>query len=188
MKYYIELTVIDDGEINVNYLWEKVYNQLHIGFAEHETLNIGLSFPEYTYNSIGGKCRLFANSYEDLEQFDLSHWLNRLTDYVDYTNIRETPKVNSYSKYVRKQNQRSPEQAIKRCMKRKNISYEDAVEKYKDYTPKLRTEPFVKLKSNSNKNTFSLFIGKTAYDELLVGSFDCYGLSSSENGGTVPEF
>lgn len=54
MKYYVELTLIDNCDFSGFELWSKVYTQLHIAFAEHSNergkISFGLSFPQYRLN------------------------------------------------------------------------------------------------------------------------------------------
>ena len=51
MKYYIEVTLIENPELVAYQLWSKLYTQLHIALAEiknaEHKINIGVSFPQY---------------------------------------------------------------------------------------------------------------------------------------------
>ena len=57
MKYYQEITLIDQAEISPYFIWSKLYTQLHIAFAEikdaDDKISMGTSFPQY----------IFENSY-----------------------------------------------------------------------------------------------------------------------------
>ena len=48
MKYYQEVTLLPNEEITPNFLWSKVYNQLHLALADVKNKNgidgIGISF------------------------------------------------------------------------------------------------------------------------------------------------
>ena len=49
MKYYQEITLIPDAEIPPDFLWTKVYAQIHLAFADRENIDhkqiYGVSFP-----------------------------------------------------------------------------------------------------------------------------------------------
>ena len=95
MKYYQEITLIPDAEIPPDFLWTKVYAQIHLAFADRENIDhkqiYGVSFPEYADESMGEKARVFAPEEADLKKLDLKKALRRLSDYVHITSIREVP-------------------------------------------------------------------------------------------------
>ena len=119
MDFYQEITLIDQAEISHYFIWSKLYTQLHIALAERKDVNdkvsIGFSFPQYIYEekaesqkakvNLGKKLRIFAPSEADLQKLDIRKWLDRLTDYVHISSIREVPKekITGYSTYSRKQ-------------------------------------------------------------------------------------
>lgn len=39
MKYYQEITLIPDAEIPPDFLWTKVYAQIHLAFADRENID-----------------------------------------------------------------------------------------------------------------------------------------------------
>lgn len=51
MKFYQELTLLPQDEINIYFLWSKTFQQIHLGLVEmqddQKRVPIGLSFPEY---------------------------------------------------------------------------------------------------------------------------------------------
>ena len=62
MKYYQELTILPCAEVPAYFIWSKVYQQLHLGFASHQDehghVPIGISFPDYQELSAGkNNCR-----------------------------------------------------------------------------------------------------------------------------------
>ena len=75
MKYYQEITLIPDAEIPPDFLWTKVYAQIHLAFADRENIDhkqiYGVSFPEYADESMGEKARVFAPEEADLKKLDL---------------------------------------------------------------------------------------------------------------------
>src|SRR5699024_6412398 len=101
-------------EITPYFIWSKLYTQLHLALVEQQNpdkkVNFGVSFPEYLYQeknndkegskefaSLGTKLRVFGPSQQELEQLNLSKWLERLTDYVHIKSIQPVPdEVDSY--------------------------------------------------------------------------------------------
>lgn len=195
MKYYIELTLMDNPDFNLYTLWSKLYTQLHLAFVEQkdsqEKTPYGISFPRYRLNQdkgvgfLGDKLRIFAHSAQELEQLNLNQWLARLNDYVHITAPRETPHNVSYGIYSRAVPKDSVEKRILHQAQRRNISITEASTHFKDhvYTPLI--EPFISLKSLSGQHIFKLHIKKTLTDEASMGKFGTYGLSKTV---TVPEF
>lgn len=144
MKHYIEITLIENSDINLFSLWSKVFQQIHLGLVEMQDnqgrVPIGVSFPEYVtgghsrfpsshdthtslciekYSVLGAKCRLFAVDEATLGQFEVTKWLARLSDYVHCTSIRPVPeKVLGYAIYQREQSKTNPERLARRYAKR----------------------------------------------------------------------
>ena len=100
MKYYLEITLLPNPDINLLTLWSKVFQQIHLGLVEmqdnQKRVPIGVSFPEYIigekYSVLGGKLRLFAQEETTLARLDAPKWLSRLSDYVHCTGIRSVPE------------------------------------------------------------------------------------------------
>lgn len=196
MKYYQEITLIPHAELALNFIWSKLYAQLHLALVELQDeqgrVPVGVSLPKYQLKAgkhispLGEKLRVFAEDEATLQQLNLSQWLNRLLDYVHLTGIRPVPeKVNGYARYQRRQFNGSPENMARRRVKRKgDISFEQAVALYETQVVHSNL-PYIRLKSLSNAQGFNLFIEKKPADEAGGFSFGTYGLSSS---ASVPEF
>jgi len=202
MKYYLDITLLPDAEANLGFLWQKVYQQIHIALADNKIAKnqsaIAVSFPKYGDKvfPLGDKLRLLANQQAQLEQLDIGKWLNRLTDYTHVTSIKKVPSsVNEYVFFKRKQFKSNLIKEAKRRAKYKGESLEAALAHFKDYK-KDSSLPFINITSLStegegaiNKN-FKLFIEKNKADKLEQGCFNCYGLSSRESNkiSTIPWF
>lgn len=214
MRYYQEITLIPNADINRHFLWSKTFQQIHLGLVEtqdaQERVPIGLSFPEYKmgekFGVLGSKLRLFAPDETALIQFDTDKRLSRLSDYVHCTGIRPVPStVKGYAVYQREQPKTGRERLARRYAKRHNLDYEtafnDKVElcakhdnatgcermlmSYSEMPHKTITTPFIRLKSLSSCNTFCLWIKKREIENSVDGIFTTYGLSST---ASVPEF
>jgi CRISPR-associated endonuclease Csy4 len=194
MGFYREITLLPNPEVNIHFLWSKVFQQIHLGLVEMQDdkgqVPIGVAFPEYVvgekYSLLGGKCRLFAQDETTLARFDTAKWLVRLSDYVHCTSIRPVPeKLKGYAIYRREQPKTSKERLARRYAARHNESYVEALRRYQEVAHKSVTTPFIRLKSLSNDQTFCLWIRKTSVSEPEGTTYSTYGLSVKT---TVPEF
>lgn len=196
MKYYQEVTILASFEVPVDFIWSKVYQQLHIGFAALQDsegrIPIGVSFPQYRYDngsgSVGEKMRIFANQLEVLEKLRVKKLLQRLQDYVHVTAVREIPESPlQYATYQRIHQKGNPEQKARRFVKRhqeSGITYDQAVTMFSQKVNVCRF-PYVRLKSLTNHQSFNLFIAKTQCEQAVYSGFSSYGLSDTS---TVPDF
>jgi len=193
MKYYIELTLLPDMETPVYYLWEKVYQQLHLALVEqleNDKSKVGVSFPRYSENrkTLSNKLRLFALSETDLQALNLKMYFARLEDYVHKTSIKEIPedKIKGYAFFKREQVKSNVERLAKRRASNLKISYEEALsfflnEKNRKQPDKTRTEaPFIYLYSQTRKQRFPLFIDIEGTEQKPEkAEFSSYGLSTT---------
>jgi CRISPR-associated endonuclease Csy4 len=200
MRYYQEITLIEQVEISPYFIWSKLYGQLHIAFVEikkqNNQANIGASFPQYIYQKnevgkstivLGTKLRLFAEIESTLQQFNIFKWLERLTDYVHISSIRLVPqeKVTAYVTFQRKQVKTNAERLARHRVKTRNdISFDDAVKLYQNRVTTTDL-PFIQMKSLTSDQGFKLFIEKRIALKSSESKFNTYGLSSNS---TVPEF
>jgi len=214
MKVYQEIKLLESPEIPLHFLWEKVFQQIHLGLVEMKgdqgRVPIGLSFPEYVtgekYSVLGGKLRLLAKDEATLSRFNATKWLSRLSDYVHCTSIRPVPeKVTGYAIYRREQPKTNKERLARRYAKRHNVDYETALNgpvvlsvkskenvgcekvemRYSELEQQTITTPFIRLKSLSSEQPFCLWIKKTLVSEPSGATYSSYGLSAVS---TVPEF
>jgi CRISPR-associated endonuclease Csy4 len=191
MKVYIDITLLPSDDIGHHFLWEKVYQQLHIALAEnqgaHGVSTVAVALPEYNAEKrrLGRKIRIFAHDREVLARIDFPSWLSRLSDYVHLTGIRDVPEnVSSHERFTRRQVKSSPERLARRAAKRKGISLEAALKEREGVTAKKTDIPFVWTKSLTNESRFRLFIDREECP-AQDGSFNAYGLSK---GGCTPMF
>lgn len=197
MKYYQEITLIDQAEISLYFIWSKLYTQLHIALAEikdtNNKVNLGVSFPQYLFEkndknskvNLGKKLRLFAQNEADLKKLDLKKWLDRLTDYVHITSIREVPEnIKGYAIYKRKQVKTNAERLARHRVKRGDIGFDEALARYSNVVTTTDL-PFIQMKSLTSDQVFKLFIEKKNAEQSESQVFSTYGLSSESS---VPEF
>lgn len=191
MKYYLEITLLPTVDICSNFLWEKLYQKIHLGLVETKTANgtsaIGVAFPKYNFEQIdlGDKLRLFSPDENLLESFNAKKLLAPLNDYIHITGIRDTPNKVNYVRYRRQQSKSSIVRLARRKARHQNIEFEDALEKFKERKAQFLITPSVKIQSVSSKQRYRIFIYKETAHEYINQGFSCYGLSSVS---TVPDF
>lgn len=200
MKYYQDITLLPDAEANLGFLWQKVFQQLHIALVDNKIgeneSSIALSIVDYGNKDfpLGNKLRLLAKSDEALSILDTHRWLNRLTDYCHIKPIKPVPAdVTQYACFKRKP-VKSIEKKAQRRAKHLNKPYDEVLayllkEGRSDKCPL----PYINIESQDTKKRveqgvpckFSLFIEQKLFESPSAGKFDCYGLSKT---ATVPWF
>ncbi len=193
MKFYIEITLLPNVEIPINFLWEKVYQQIHLALVGIQDakgkVKIGASFPEYDSDrhQLGSKLRLLALSQKDLEGLTIHKWLSRLTDYVHITSIREVPENSAgYAFFKRIQTKSSNARLARRKAKRGGMSYEQALLVLNKHKEQISKAPYIHIKSLSSDKRYRLMIACVeAKQRGNTESFSTYGLSSKSS---VPIF
>lgn len=125
MNAYLDITLLPSGDIGHYFLWEKVFQQIHLGFVEIQNMNsrvaIGIALPGYSQEKcrLGDKLRLLAENETVLANFNAAKRLQRMDDYVHLTRIREVPaSVSGYACYQRRQAKPTREQLAKRKSRR----------------------------------------------------------------------
>ena len=200
MKYYIDITLIPDAEAGLGFLWQKVYQQVHIALvdnkvAANESL-ISIAIVKYADKAfpMGDKLRLLAGEKSALIDLNVTEWLSRFTDYCHVTSIKKVPdNISKFAVYKRKSVKSLHKKAKSRATHLSKpytevLSFLINEGKYED-----SSLPYVYLESQETKKyvgndgqfKFPLFIEQTITMEPKVGTFDCYGLSKT---ATVPYF
>ncbi len=185
MKYYIEITLLPSADIPLYFLWEKIYQQVHLALVEVQDENgkveIGAAFPEYDSKAslLGSKLRLFAENKQKLEELAIGKWLARFTDYVHITTIREVPDRNYFACFRRVQPKSSNARLARRKAKREGISVEQAMEFLSKRKEQASKAPFIRCKSLSSGKRYRLMIDRVAVEQSCLGQFSTYGLSAT---------
>lgn len=192
MKFYQDVTLLPDAEITLYFLWEKVYQQIHLALVEMQDDSgkapIGIAFPAYdkAAHSLGGKLRLLAPTAHQLERCCAEQWLSRFSDYLVFSPILPVPgDVYTHACYRRLQPKSSTARMARRKAKREHLTPEAALAVLNDRHEQRCDAPFVWLKSLSNGERFRLFIEYEEVESAVPGGFSTYGLS---NPGSVPVF
>jgi CRISPR-associated endonuclease Csy4 len=199
MKHYLDITLLPSDDIGVNFLWSKVMMQVHLALVEIQDGNkkvpVAISFPQYRAKLgaksafLGHKLRLLAQDENDFEKLNITKWLNRLDDYVHIKSVAAVPNdISNYESYSKPTKLGSPQGYIKRRMKRKGESEEQASAHFASYQmdPNVKTLPFIKLKSLGSDQTFNMVIKQRNIEKIEeTFLFNTYGINSK---ATLPKF
>lgn len=191
MKVYLEIILKPQPEIPLYFLWEKVYQQVHLALVEMQDADgkvaIGTAFPEYDAKQfqLGCKLRLFAMSEQELTELKIEKWLDRLRDYVHITTIKEVQANCNFACFKRVQPKSSNARLARRKAKREGISLEQALSFLGKRKEQISKAPFIHIKSLSSDKRYRLLISQEEKDKSCSGMFSSYGLSSQS---TVPIF
>jgi len=191
MKYYIEIRLMDEMEIGLGFLWQKLYQRVHLSLVElvdeEGRVPVGVSFPEYQRGSfpLGGRLRLFAEEESSLKTLRLQNRLADMAEYLTISEIREVPTDHGYAVFSRKQIKNNPMRLAKRYAKRHDISLEEALKRYEKFDMRTSKLPYFNFRSSSTGQRMMVFVQKSSVEENQVGLFNTFGLSAQ---ATVPDF
>lgn len=204
MKFYQELTLLPDADIDPHFLWSKVYLQVHLALVEMQQedkkSHIGVSFPDYWQNTekqkraLGKRLRVFAQTEAELERLRLPDFLLRLEDYVHIKRIKPVPaEVTAYAFFSRLSEKANHDALARRRAKRLNIPYAEALAFFADTQnrkqPKREAHlyPFISMQSLGSGEKYPISIVQSESTEGLVfgQGFSTYGLSADSS---VPLF
>ncbi|MPX18709.1 type I-F CRISPR-associated endoribonuclease Cas6/Csy4 [Moraxella catarrhalis] len=196
MKFYQEITLIPQVDISPYTVWSKLYTQLHLAFVEQKDAQgktvYGVSFPQYRTLAdkkiayLGYKLRVFAPTEQALSALNLDKWLERLADYIHISSIRSVPNdIKGYANYYRATPKMILDERITHQAKRHSVPYDKAAKHFENYEEQSFAHPYVQLISQTNQQSYPLYIGKQTAEVLTDGRFGTYGLSRTSS---VPEF
>jgi CRISPR-associated endonuclease Csy4 len=200
MKYYIDITLLPDAETNLGFLWQKVFQQVHLALVDNKVGDnesaIAMSVVDYGDKTfpLGNKLRLLASTEDSLKRLNVNRWLNRLSDYCHISSIKKVPAgIRQHARFSRK-NVKSIWKKAQRRAAHLNKPYDEVlaylIEEAKSKECQL---PFITVESQDTKKRavqnvschFLLFIAQDLCVKSVSGKFDCYGLSKT---ATVPLF
>lgn len=187
MDAYIEIRLLPDPEFPSGFLLGALYAKLHRALVEIKSTSIGVSFPGYSQSPrrIGDSLRLHG-AESALSQLMNESWLRGMTDHIQCSQILPIPESVQYRRVSRRQYKTSRERLIRRRMKRKGETHEQAAEAIPASVERNPDLPYVHLRSSSTGQSFILFIEQGELSgEPASGVFNRYGLSQQ---ATIPWF
>jgi len=206
MNYYLDITLLGNMEANLGFLWQKIFQQVHIALVDNKVGDnesaIALSIPGYTIIEskkkdfpLGNTLRLLSDDNDALVKLNIHNWLRRLSDYCHIEPIKNVPvDIKQYARFKRK-----PIKSIERKAKSRAEHLNKPYAEVLDYlikegrSPLKCKLPFINVESQNTKkrveqgvsSQFLLFIECSLFEAPVSGKFDCYGLSKT---ATVPWF
>jgi len=210
MNYYQDITLLPDADIALGFLWQKIYQQVHIALVEQKVdaqhSVIAVSFPGYGGKGfpLGNKLRVLAKEKEQLEKLNLAGFLSRFEDYTHLKSIQPVPEGAPLVAFVRKKVkglariEKDMQEKAERWAKQSGQSVADCLKQLEKTKPKAESKaPFIWTESQETKSSnpegaakFPLFIERIKVSNTQEGLFNCYGLSalSGDQASTVPDF
>jgi len=192
MKYYQQISLLPTAEIGLYFIWQKLYQQIHLALVENKTGDktsaIGVAFPEYNADKyyLGTKLRLLAEDEKLLEELQCEKWLNRLKDYVHVGAIKPVPEeLAGHACFSHIKLKGNKEKLARRRAKRNGEPLQQALSHFENFEEQHSKLPYINMTSQTNGQRFRLFIEKQETQQPKTGLFSCYGLSNST---TVPLF
>ena len=86
MNYYQDITLLPGTDIALGFLWQKIYQQVHIALVEQKVdaqhSAIAVSIPGYGSKGfpLGNKLQVLAGEKNQLEKLNLAGFLTRFED------------------------------------------------------------------------------------------------------------
>lgn len=208
MQVYQEITLLPEAEIPLGFLWQKVYQQIHIALVEHKVADnhssVAVGFPEYGNKGfpLGRKLRLFAPREEQLQTLNIAEYLSRLSNYVHLKSIQPVPETCGYVSFMRyhakggARIEKDHQEKAQRWSAKSGKPLQKCLEELAKTRPKPNTNlPFLWIESQETKNRdgelarkFPLFICKGVRAEAQAGALTCYGLSHPGKPVALPVF
>lgn len=199
--FFQEITCIPDTDIGIGFLMGRVMNALHLALVNASAglsqCTIGMSFPDYRQLAasgdpasagppIGAKVRLFARQPGELDTAEVAECLGRFSDYVDVRSPAELKRTNlKFARFSRHQPRTSLTRQIRRQMKRKGWTQEQAERHFQGYRDTMCRLPYLDLRSHTTERRFRLFVRKESAEESESWQFSTYGLSARSS---VPDW
>lgn len=210
MNYYQDITLLPDADIALGFLWQKIFQQVHIALVEQKVNDqhsaIAVSFPAFGNHGfpLGNKLRVLAKDKGQLEKLNLHGFLSRFEDYTHLKSIQPVPEAVSHVAFVRQQvkgQARIEKDMLSKAQlwsKKSGQSLELCLQQLEKSKPKANSElPFIWMESQETKTRnltssakFPLFIERLELQGANEGLFNCYGLSATrgEQVASVPHF
>lgn len=158
------------------YWHERLLKILH-GVFSSSGLSLPVTFPDYLaggFSKLGKLVRVFGTRDELANFKDIFKENDWVKSSVKIAEIKDIPSTNKRASFHRihwpKRNKNTPENYMKKC---------------RDF----ELLPSIKIQSSSNKNWFVIGILKKSHTDCFGdGKLDTYGLSSSSNPISLPDF
>ena len=210
MKFYQEITLVDQMDVNFNHILASTIQSLHgaisvaIEIGKFENGGIALSFPEYYYNPknnkgfLGKKIRCFAETEAELVNMDLNAVLGCLADYVQVSGVKEVgdkaTHYEIYTKYRHKSANKKAEKLYVHLLNKlgqkrfdEEVGSFEAVVENCAVNSKQMAYPYVTLTSKTTGRSYPLRVKREVVTSSTKNAaFSGYGLSEQTKLSAVP--
>lgn len=186
MDRYLDLRILADPEFPPHVLMNALFAKFHRVLVATKSQDIGVSFPE-TNEKIPflGTLMRIHGEVSALERLMGQPWLTGMRDHLRIGEINAVPNGCPHRRVVRVQAKSNVERIRRRQMKRHGWTAEEARERIPSTIEQRLSLPFVSLDSQSSGHRFHLFLRHSESENIVLGSFNAYGLSSI---ATIPWF
>lgn len=187
LSHFIQVRCLSpDQEITVQDIMSRVFYRLHGAIASLHTSDVGVSFPNHTFMSVGDVLRVHG-SKDALTRLLDGGWLFRLEDYTLSSGIMSVPEQVKYRCVSRARAKSSAPRLRRRLMRRHNLSELEAKRLIPDSIEKRLNLPSILVCSKTTSTpSYPIFIKHgPLLSSPVPGPFSSYGLSSE---ATVPWF
>ena len=186
MRYYLDIRVLPNPEIEAHQVLEAAYQSVHGLLAKRQQRDIGVSFPEANIEGegLGSKLRLHGEE-STLKALLSSGLCSALNGYIAPSTVLPVPAGARPYHVQRVQTKSSAERLRRRLAKRHGITMEEAAQRIPDSVEQRLNLPYINLKSSSTGQRFKVFFKQLEAKEAQNGEFSSYGLSPA---ATIPWF
>jgi len=191
MDHYLEFRILPDPEFEPPLLMNALFSKLHRAFVQLDNKQLGISFPKIQEEKPSlGDCLRIHGQLNELEQLQKQNWLIGMRDHIQTKEIAPVPDNAQHRRIQRVQIKSNAARLRRRYAKRHpEESKEEIIKKIPDSIEKrskLPYIPYIRVKSQSTRQQFCLFIKhESLQKEPVSGLFNSYGLSTK---ATIPWF
>lgn len=186
ISHFIDLKVRPDPEFSQTHLVSALYSKLHRQLVSMRSDNIAVGFPGYSLRprGLGDTVRLLG-AKDPLEALMESDWVMGMESMVNIASISTVPPGAAHRCLKRRQFKTSGERLRRRFKRRHDVTDEE-VERLMPDRQVLVDLPYVRLRSTSTGQAFSMFLALSdPLTQPVPGSFNSYGLSAQ---ASIPWF
>ncbi len=183
MDKYIDIKLLPDPEFDEQQLMNALFSKLHRGIGAAAPSKIGVSFPAHG-KRLGNHLRIHG-ALADITKLMEQTWLQGMKDYCQISEVQNVPNDVKY-RTVKRVQAKSAHNKRERSIRKGWLTPEEALVRIPETQQRKLKQPFIQMKSLSNKNPMRVYIEHGSLrDTPSDGTFNAYGLSSE---ATIPWF
>ena len=191
LTHFFDARIRFDADLNPAHALAALFTRLHLYLVRNGAGEIAVSFPEVIRNKtgetrqLGPVLRLHGTAEALIPLAQAAAWGGAAT-VADFGSVQEVPAEVQHHHVRRVQVDSNTDRLMRRAMRRKGWTEEQARENYANAKATTTTLPFIAVNSQSTGQSFRVFLDVSApQKESSAGLFNAYGLSQE---ATVPCF